>query len=222
MASQLSFEDVKNMEQSRKDIVFGYVKRVQKLLPDDNAYYIIPSLVCYWILLYFAPTDYFEPDLCNKEFILTDNNTVAAQRGGHEQVALLHNVATSGIHKWTFKLVKFDRNGYITLFGVFKARYSAVLTSQFFSSCYDNKVYVYDVWSGTKKDGDEYGIRCEEEDIIEMTLDLNRYELSYKVNDTDYGVAYKDIEQTSYRAGISGYKSYPTYQLLSYRVMACK
>ena len=219
MAGHFSFEDVKNIDQHKKDIVFGYVKRVQKLFPNENAYYIIPSLVCYLILLHYAPMEYFDPDLCNTKFILSNNNTIAEQRGKHEQVALLHNVVKSGIHKWTFKLIQFGGPRFVSLLGVFKAKYTPVLTVQFFYPCYNDKVYAYDICSGRKLNHMRimrYGIRCKQGDVVVMILDLNKLELKYKVNDIDYGVAYKDVEQTSYRAGISGYGAYPTYQLLSY------
>ena len=39
-------------------------------------------------------------------------------------------------------------------------------------------------------------------DIIDMILDLDKLQLSYKVNDTDLGVAFSKIEPTSYRACI--------------------
>ena len=50
--------------------------------------------------------------------------------------------------------------------------------------------------------GEQYGKKCEAGDIVHMSLDLNKMELSYKVNDVDYGVAYDNIKESKYRAAV--------------------
>ena len=50
-----------------------------------------------------------------------------------------------------------------------------------------------------------------------MILDLDKRQLRYIVNGNDYGVAYENIEATSYRACISGYCRGNSYKLLCYQ-----
>ena len=46
-------EELRKIDQSSKDSVYGYLRRIQSTFPSDNVYYNIPSLVFYWCLLYF-------------------------------------------------------------------------------------------------------------------------------------------------------------------------
>ena len=48
-----------------------------------------------------------------------------------------------------------------------------------------------------------YGNKCDIGDVIEIELDLNTFEIKYRVNDEDMGIAYKDIEDTQYRVALS-------------------
>ena len=52
-----------------------------------------------------------------------------------------------------------------------------------------------------------------------MTLNLNQLQLSYKINDTDYGKAF-DVEKTSYRAAATLYYKETKFTLLSYKYRA--
>ena len=66
--------------------------------------------------------------------------------------------------------------------------------------------YCYTTSIGKKSsDGDvsKYGIKCKSNDIITMMVDLNNYNIRYKVNDQDLGVAYDDIDVTDYRVGVT-------------------
>ena len=47
------FANLKKISQKYKDIINGFVKEVQCLLPDNNAYFNIVDLIKYLILLYY-------------------------------------------------------------------------------------------------------------------------------------------------------------------------
>ena len=52
--SQIEFQKVKACNQRDKDIVYGYIKMVQSILPhEQNSYFIIVQLIQNLILLYF-------------------------------------------------------------------------------------------------------------------------------------------------------------------------
>ena len=48
----------------------------------------------------------------------------------------------------------------------------------------------------------KYGIACKQGDIIEMHLDLEQFTIQYVINNKDYGFAFKNIENTKYRAAV--------------------
>ena len=49
----LQLETVKDIDIKTKQCVYEYVKDIQSLLPHDNVYFTIPTLVIYWIILYY-------------------------------------------------------------------------------------------------------------------------------------------------------------------------
>ena len=65
--------------------------------------------------------------------------------------------------------------------------------------------------------GSKYGVRCKNGDIIEMILNLNTLCLSYKINEKNYGTAFKNIENTSYRAAITFFVNGEKVTLISYK-----
>ena len=52
--SSVSFERVKFMNQRNKDIVFGYMRNCQSLLPNHNSYYNVNKMIKYLCCLYFC------------------------------------------------------------------------------------------------------------------------------------------------------------------------
>ena len=52
----MDLKRVNRISQKHKDIVFGYIKQVQSLLPPDNAFFNIVSLIQHLILLYYSLT----------------------------------------------------------------------------------------------------------------------------------------------------------------------
>ena len=65
--AEINFNRTKRIGQRDKDIVYGYMKGIQSILPDDNPYFIIVQLIQDLCLLYFHKT------IDTK--ILTDNET---------------------------------------------------------------------------------------------------------------------------------------------------
>ena len=52
--SSVDFKKVRKFGQKDKDIVYGFLKRMQSMFPTDNPYYIIVQLIQDLILLYFG------------------------------------------------------------------------------------------------------------------------------------------------------------------------
>lgn len=51
--AQFQFKKAENIRQKDKDIVYGFIRRVQDLFPKDNSYYIVSDLINHLCLLYF-------------------------------------------------------------------------------------------------------------------------------------------------------------------------
>ena len=202
-----SFENVKKIDLKKKKCVFGYIRRMQQLFPDDNIYYTISSLVIHWILSYFASVDEFDENSVGGQYHLSQDNMVITRNKVKDfNIAVyLKAEAKRGIHKWRFKIRACNIYGLYTTIGIWKLNHS-ILKNQNIYGMNDGSFYA---WMVNKKQiipGKVHEIRvygdakCVRGDVIEMILDLEKKTLSYKVNKKDYGVAFENIEDTSYKA----------------------
>ena len=227
-----TLDAVKYIDQQDKDCVYGYVKSIQALLPTDNVYYTISALIIHWILLYYHEKEQFDAKYCNPSIMLTDNNKCASMThlkakspSSFHKMMMLKNVMTSGVHEWKFKRVETDI--YIACFGVYKCNHLSKvdLTKDVRDKYYKGRLYAlstdghrtYGDTRSTKYIGGNLG---RNNDICQMTLDLNQRELRYKFNSDDLGVVFKKIEQTQYKACVAGYGDEQKYTLLSYERLA--
>ena len=219
----MSLEDVKGVKQESKDIVFGFVRRVQETMPDDNVYYIIPTLIIHWCILYFHEQETFDPDNCCQYFKLSMDNTLVTNkwkcRGG--SAYLSERVKEKGIHKWRFQV--FPLSKWTMTIGVWKTKYPINTGSTYFIFTGDTKSYGWIITTKKITAGDDiskkmYGKeKCVKGDIIDMILDLDKKELRYIRNGEDYGVAFENIEDTEYIAAIDMYGGEDSIQIMSYQ-----
>ena len=220
-------EDVKKLDQRTQDCVYGYIRSVQKVLPDDNTYYIIPTLVIHFCLLYLSSIErfaVFDSDL----FKMEGDNKIITSLKREYGAAFLREIVDSGIHRWEFKILKYTDRFCTMHIGVWKSRYLPVTNSLI---SHKGKGYNYLISHGALSYGDEkdsWGSddrfvavnkwRCKAGDIVEMILDLNVLELRYITPSTDGKevVAFNKIENTSYRAAVAMYNDVDSIELLSY------
>ena len=121
--------------------------------------------------------------------------------------AYLTNIISDGIYRWTFKIIDIcdELN-----FGIWKTNSATKpdTVHRFFRD--KDSGYAFEAKRGKLMDPsyfdyvelESYAKCCNNGDVVEMILNLEDYTLSFKVNDIDYGVAFKDIEKTEYRAAI--------------------
>ena len=115
MATALSLESVNDVDIETKLCVHGYIRRIQKLLPDDNVYFTIPKLAIHWIILYYYVCEQFDPNHCHSEFELSADNTILKKLSMCRGTAYLSKKIKSGIHVWRFKLVDKVGPGNLTM-----------------------------------------------------------------------------------------------------------
>ena len=220
MAVNASLEEVKLIDQDTKDTVNGYIRNVQESLPEDNAYYNIPKLIIYWCLLYYDQEEFVkDPALRSPNFRFLSNTKAQKIRDCYN-TAFFSKVAKKGIHEWKFRLNKFDSAGFTTIVGIWKTtfpmRYHVKLSTsstRFYGYYLNNKTLTAS-GSGIRR---EYGEYCREGDVIEMILNLNKLQLSYRVTEKDYGIAFNNIEDTTYRAALCLHYRGDIIELLSYQ-----
>ena len=129
---------------------------------------------------------------------------------------LLTNICYNGIHEWKFKLLKYTSTGYSTHIGIIKNSYNKNKILNNYLTEYSNSTYVFATdrqccniyekgaeWNTNQP----YGKLCKQDDIVDMILDFNKLQLRFKINGIDYGVAFKNIETTTYRAAITLFNS---------------
>ena len=207
------------------DTINGYLRRIQSSFPVDSIYYNnIPSLVSYWCVLFFYVKECFDPDACDSHYILSDDNTLVEKKPYSSDAGnvFLFNTASHGVHKWKFKLRIGNMFDSTMTIGVWKINHLLDTTQALYDIWYKGKFYGWRVNNGTITHGDDeqrykYTNHTKQNnDVIEMILDLNKRELRFICNDKDFGAAFKQIEDSSYRAAVSFYSKDYAIELLDY------
>ena len=127
--------------------------------------------------------------------------------------AFMSNVIDRGRYSWRFRLIQVEPLRYWTMtIGIWKCRKdkSVVAAMNHIFTIGKQAGYGFAANCGCLVNpetghGEEertYGCWCGDGDVVEMHVDLERLELSYVINGTDYGTAF-NIEKTAYRAAVN-------------------
>ena len=220
-----ALEKVRTIDQRFKDCVFGYTRQVQKQLPsDDNVYFTIPTLVIHWILLYFYETDKFDSNCIGDGYELSEDDKVLKKVEWNSSSVYLLKIIEYGVHKWTFKLREVNEFGTSMTIAIWKTKHEPILDQCLYNppkgTAYGWMITGGYLICGDSDDTSKYGKLVHNDDIIEMILDLNDQTLRYFCNQQDFGIAYQNIELTSYRAALSIFSKHDCIELVSYRCVA--
>ena len=216
----LNFEQTKHINPKIKNLVFGFIRNVQPLLPQNNVYYNIPEIVFHGTLLFYNPMDEWDKKYVGKGDTLKGNsithNTLSHSSSFGSIIA-----SDSGEYHWKFRLQNIGEQSvyWSVVIGIWKVKSNdePPIHTYFTSSGYKNNEltykcgYAYNVNMGTlvdnrgenAKHGGPYGVKCKSGDIVSMTLNFTDLTLKYNVNGKDMGIAFKNIENTKYRAALS-------------------
>ena len=210
MSDVLSFEEERKIIDTK--IVFGYVRLIEITLTDAHIPVDIVNLCNKY---YHVPMDRFDPNLHCKSILAKD--TTASVTAGDDvcdgswcHSAFLSNISNFGQHHWSFRINARDPDSYIYI-GIWN---DDELDS---SKHCDGRLQLYEKdgkypYSGVnltygelRGDGVDENKYCDiikTGDIFHMWLDFEIGELSFGINDAQYGKAF-DIESGSYRAVVS-------------------
>ena len=192
--------------------IYGYIRRVEFGI--DSFYDYVPEIINDLCLDYYHETkDRFDPDLHGDTLDVTDDMIKSKIPDEHSgDVAFLSNIAKSGTHKWTFEIVK----GYegLIYFGIWKRNYKE--SEAFQHRLHQHRTYgdkaaylLYASRGRLRGDIDvqiqrhNYCSKCVIGSVIEMILNMNKGELSFCIDDKDYGKAFDIDTSLSYRAAVN-------------------
>ena len=222
----LDLSRAKSIPQKEKDLINGFIRRIQAIFPKHTTYFNIPTSINLICALFYNlyVNDRWDPKHIGVYHKLTNNSySIDHYKDGWQSSSFGSVIVKSpGIYRWRFKIsqlahtsVQYDMYWSVVL-GVWKIKSARKPPSNTYFANTGKKVgynlwgYAYDTTTGvligskgTNADGPKYGQKCRKGDIIEIELDLNEFTLRYIINDKDMGISHKDIEDTEYRVALS-------------------
>ena len=208
MSSVVDIKRIKNANKRSIFAVYGFIHRHQPFFLNP----IIDIVLCFYYL-----NDKWDDKCKAGNMKLIDENKIQINRSFCCGSALLTNTVSDGLFSWKFKIIELSDE---INFGIYKLNHdpSFQTSGRFFipnnaytieaTNCSSTKSLTGNLMNpsqGSYSVLKPYGKKCEVGDIYEMILDCHQWTLSFKVNDTDYGVAFSNIEETKYKAAIFMY-----------------
>ena len=194
-----TFERIKNVDQNTIDLVNGYIRDKQSLLPyEDNPYYVISSLVIHLILSFYFDPEYFAT--IQGHIKASNNNKIISMNGtAYGNITVPSTIPR--IYTWKFKILKCKTDIYVGItskigqHGAFcyqdRRSYCAYLPGGRVTNCSLTRDYPFK--------------NINNNSIVEMILDLKKKELSYCIDGKHLGAAYENIdtgENIKYRMAV--------------------
>ena len=216
------FDLIKATDQKTKDIVNGFIRDSQNLLPNDkNQYYNIPSLVFIITILYYYNPEYFtiHGDLME----LNQDKNIVTMNGFYSSTSIkavygnvMIEMGSTGKHIWTFNIIKPNQQAIIVI-GIDSSNKqfinSDMNTTSNYYPFYGYQSYGDDIMFPAQNEWPSYaGYRIYNESVdkntyeydygdvysdakneIKMELNMDNKTLKYYVNGKDQGIAFKNI-----------------------------
>ena len=215
--------ELKKIKSLDVNLLFGYCREARKqLFPSNEPYYDIPSLVIYACLAFYhikynwdskciGNNCYVKGDLVLKKGSISGNSTF-----------VLKQTISNGIYQFKFKIINYDyayMSYYDIGFGIISSKYyegaKDILANDAFGEHDTGYVYYGSKWEKEHfNQSTDYGIKCKLNDIVTMIVDLEKNQLSYKVNEQNLGIAFDEIPDTEYRVALYLYEKSSKVQLI--------
>ena len=131
------------------------------------------------------------------------------------------NIVDSGIHHWTFKLIKYG--GYIRL-GLFKNKRDPRKYKDKYLAYDPDTDYIFNWQCGYLQDPTkanaclrDYGIKATEGSTCDVYVDFNKLQISFGVNGKMYETAFDNIEQCKYRVAVYRHTEGDMIEIIDYK-----
>ena len=206
----LDLTELKKIKSSDTNLIFGYFREAHKQLSSqNNPYYDLQPLIVYTCLAFYHIKHEWDTETMSHSCVV--NGDFIENTENRNTTSVLKEAISNGIHEFKFKIINYDHlftDGYYdTAIGIISSEYFAQNTHVIIHNMYTDPYpgFGYYASIGIKDHAgweSEYGIKCELNDIVTMTVDLENHKIRYKVNEEDYGIAFDDIPQDSYRIAL--------------------
>eukprot|EP01083_Nonionella_stella_P067677 179164_1 len=147
----------------------------------------------------------FDKKYICKKHILKNNIITAVGYGGGS--SFCKKSISSGLYQYKFKIGNINS---LMIIGIWKIQKNKTPPTDIDFTYGKYQGYGFDVYLGKLTNPEtgytndkQYGISCNNKPgtIIRMNINMNKYELSYTINDTDYGIAFK-IQKAEYKVAV--------------------
>ena len=204
--ASIDFGRIKLMNKKMKYTVYGYIRKYEKIYSINAPIGIINLCLLFYAIIQEWDIKYLH------ENIKIDGDKVTQIHDGRHGNAYLKGTVKSGINRWKFKITNCQHyNAGYMLIGIRRIDNTKQppLGDTFFTNAQRRKACGYAFIPNDGKltsvdsggSGGKYGVKCQNHDIVEMNLDLNKLSLSYIINNKDYGKAF-DVEYGEYKVAI--------------------
>ena len=182
-------------------VVYGYFRNNN--FSDIN----IPiDIINLCIKFYYIEKDQFDSDklgICH-----TLKGDIIKHTGEHAtwSTTVLKHVVSNGEHSWKFKILKAGA----IMIGICNMKNCDSVKDKFFTD--NGGGYGFMINSGQKYENTRCSqwafkptVKCKDNDVVSMYLDLTKLTLSYSVSDNYQTITFKAIEKTEYKAAVYTY-----------------
>ena len=191
-------------------IVYGYV-RINFYAGSDICTDIINLCVNY----YHVGRDKFDENKIGTFHDLNGNVIGHRAKQGYQwSTSVLTNIISNGKYCWKFKVIKAG----VIMIGVCRSERIHLVQGKFFPRI--GKGYGWMVTHGRKfelidsKSDEEIDMKCKDNDIISMYLDLDQLSISYCLNEINEVMTITDIDKSEYTAAVYTFREGDTVELL--------
>ena len=209
----LNLEKVKEINPKRKSTVYGFVrKQYENDVPDGVI------LIC--LLFYGYYSDKWDKDNMPKCLQLDEDKAMLTHMNdtntGEGVSAYLTEKVSSGVHAWKFKVIKCAYDQFTTmhvgLWDVNKNDGKPPINSVFKEQGYAFATSKGQKWTSPGGYVD-WGQKCPDGTIIDMTVNFDDLSLSFMINGRDYYKSH-NIKPGTYRAAVYLYCNKDSIQLI--------
>eukprot|EP01084_Bolivina_argentea_P101617 182151_1 len=203
---------LQHIEMKNKLLVIGYCRQV---IMKKHKMYIPSGIINYCIVYTYLFHDKFDSQNIGTYHTLNGNVITCINQHYTYSSSFLTNTVINGEQgtgTWRFKIKSKDCGN--IMLGIWKTKSGrrAPTNIRFWMN---NNGYGYKVGYGQDHKYKHYGICCKQNDIILMSLDMNNLTLSFKVNNTDYGILSK-VDKANYKAAVYMGRNGQSCEFISY------
>lgn len=233
MALLKQLKALNDADQSIKDIVNGYIRNCQSLLPSNKVYFNIPKLVYQFCLAFYYETEGFIKK-CGRGIKISGvqnniiTNTLNGWNTAYGKFVIDSQVNKNVIYEWKFEIKELNvKSGSKICIGI-ESSYSQ-LNQYFFIGAGHRLTCKERYFYGMHSSGSRYAHnicdtshsnrKLKTNDIVTMRLNILQNKLSFDVNDKECMI-FKNVDLSQkYHIGICCCRENDSVQLLQFKCL---